>query len=242
MIQVIHRAFDILELVSEEPGKSKTLTEIADHLHLNHGTCANILKTLVSRSYIEKLPGKKGYQLGHMATELSGKKNFRERLVSSAREEMEKLTKKFNENTLLSILKGNQRVAILRVNSHHQLQAVTPTEKDAFNSSTGRLLVAMLPDPELERFIRQYGLPESKKGKALTMPLFLEDVRTIRKEKVVMHLPDDEIFGMAVPIYRNERVVASLSIYLPAYRCTAALKKEMRMEITAAAEKISCSL
>lgn len=242
MIQVIHRAFDILELVSEEPGKSKTLTEIADHLHLNHGTCANILKTLVSRNYIEKLPGKKGYQLGHMATELSGKKNFRERLVSSAREEMEKLTKKFNENTLLSVLKGNQRVAILRVNSHHQLQAVTPTEKDAFNSSTGRLLVAMLSDPELERFIRQYGLPENKKGKALTMPLFLEDVRTIRKEKVVTHLPDDEIFGMAVPIYRNERVVASLSIYLPAYRCTAVLKNQMRTEITAAAEKISCSL
>src|SRR5690242_10957755 len=119
MIQVIHRALDILELVSDEPGKSKTLTEIADQLHLNHGTCANILKTLVSRNYIEKLPGKKGYQLGHMTTELSGKKNLRERLVSSAREEMENLTKKFNENTLLSILKGNQRVAILRVNSHH---------------------------------------------------------------------------------------------------------------------------
>ena len=242
MIQVIHRALDILELVSDEPGKPKTLTEIADQLNLNHGTCANILKTLVSRNYIEKLPGKKGYQLGLMATELSGKKNLRERLVSSARDEMERLTKKFNENTLLSVLKGNQRIAILRVNSHHQLQAVTPTEKDAYNSSTGRLLIAMLSDPELERFVRQYGLPAGEEGKCLTMPLFLEEVRTIRKEKVVMHLPDDEIFGMAVPVFRNERVVASLSIYLPAYRCTAALKRQMRTEIMAAAEKISGSL
>lgn len=231
-----------MEFISDEPGKSRTLTEIADQLNLNHGTCANILKTLVSRNYIEKLPSKKGYQLGPMATELTGKKNLRDKLVSSARGEMEKLTKKFNENTLLSVLKGNQRVAILRVNSHHQLQAVTPTEKEAFTSSTGRLLVAMLSDPELERFIRQYGLPEGKGGKPLTRQAFLAEVEKIRNGKVVMHLPDDEIFGMAVPIYREEKVVASLSMYLPAYRCTTPLKKHMQTEMTAAAEKISRSL
>ena len=55
MIQVINRALDILELIAEEPEKQKSLSEISEKLDLNSGTCANIIKTLVSRNYINKI-------------------------------------------------------------------------------------------------------------------------------------------------------------------------------------------
>ena len=50
MIQVIHRALNILELIARDRNKEYGLSEIADRLGLNHGTCANIIKTLVVRS------------------------------------------------------------------------------------------------------------------------------------------------------------------------------------------------
>ena len=47
MIQVIHRALNLLEFIAQHPNREYSLTEIADQHQLNHGTCANILKTLV---------------------------------------------------------------------------------------------------------------------------------------------------------------------------------------------------
>ena len=55
MIQVIHRAFDILEYLSQDPKREFSLGEIAAYTGLNSGTCANIMKTLVRRNYVEHL-------------------------------------------------------------------------------------------------------------------------------------------------------------------------------------------
>ena len=58
MIQVINRALNILELVSKERDREFSLSEIANSLNLNASTCANIIKTLVTRGYLEQ-QGKK---------------------------------------------------------------------------------------------------------------------------------------------------------------------------------------
>lgn len=244
MIQVIGRALDILELIAQKPDKIKTLSEIANTLNLNHGTCANIIKTLVSRNYIEKVEGKKGYKLGPKVFALAANKDNKAELIAAAGEEMENLTNKFNENTLLSVLKGDQRVAILLVNSHNKLQAVTATEKEAFNSSTGKLLVAMLSDAELEEYLNQYGLPKMKLpgGKKITRLSFYNEIKKIRAEGVATHLPDDEVFGIAAPIRKAEKVIASISIYLPAYRYNEKLHKQMQQQLLLSAKKIGNKL
>lgn len=243
MIQVIGRALDILELVARKPDKISTLSEIANALQLNHGTCANIIKTLVGRNYIEKIDGKKGYKLGSHIFALAANKDTTSELVAAAREELESLTVKFNENTLLAVLKGDQRVAILRVNSRNQLQAVTATQKEAFDTATGKLLIAMLPDEKIEEYLTQYGLPQVRlAGKKLTRLSFYGEVKKIRAEGLATHLPDDEVFGIAVPISRENKVVASLSIYLPAYRYTQKLHKQMQQQLLISSRKISNKL
>lgn len=50
MIQVIHRALDILEYISQGPKKEFSLGEIAEYTGLNSSTYANIIKTLVKRN------------------------------------------------------------------------------------------------------------------------------------------------------------------------------------------------
>ena len=54
MIQVIHRALDIVEFIARDPDKEFGLGEIAESLELNKGTCANIIKTLVNRGYLDQ--------------------------------------------------------------------------------------------------------------------------------------------------------------------------------------------
>lgn len=59
MIQVINRAFDILEFVATDPTRPKSLTEVAEAAGLNQGTCANIMKTMVNRRYLDQVVPRK---------------------------------------------------------------------------------------------------------------------------------------------------------------------------------------
>src|SRR5574340_1645545 len=102
MIQVINRALDILEFLASEPERPKSLSEIAEKLDLNSGTCANIIKTLVNRRYVEKLDKKRGYFLGAKAYGLTGNDGYKKDLIGAAKEILEGLTKKLNENSLLA--------------------------------------------------------------------------------------------------------------------------------------------
>jgi len=71
MIQGINKAFNILEFIANDPGKEYSLTEISDSLKFQRNTCANILKTLVSRGYVDQPKPKGGYKLGEMLYQLT---------------------------------------------------------------------------------------------------------------------------------------------------------------------------
>lgn len=219
MIQVIHRALDILELLGKEPHTPKTLSEIAGQLKLNPGTCANIIKTLISRHYIDKLDKHKGYILGALSYQLTGADTYKKHLIDAAKEHLEGLTRKINESTLLGILSGDTRVSVLIAEGSNDLTVQSNLIKKAYNTATGRLLIAYLPDAELEKFIDKYGIPgeadwkEANSGRKL-----LRELTAIRTGKHSYHITDSQIIGLAVPVYKAENVVASLGIYMPLLR------------------------
>ncbi len=240
MIQVINRALDILEYIAREPDKPKVLGEIAGELGLNAGTCANIIKTLVERKYVEKLDKQKGYCLGPMAYDVTGNAGYKKGMVDAAKEEMEALTKKINENSLLCILNKDIRTVIYRVQSTNDLQANTSTEKRAYNSASGRLLVAMLPDEELEKFIANYSLPTPDEWDGVTSKdSFLKQVKKVRSEGYAIQVTKNQIIGLAVAIYKKDTVIASLSIYMPVFRVTDSTKPDILKKLKLAAARIS---
>jgi IclR family KDG regulon transcriptional repressor len=220
LIQVIHRALDILEIIASDPEKPRSLGDIANTLGLNHGTCANIMKTLVSRKYLEQVGTKKGYILGSRSYTLSGNDSYRKDLIEAAAPEMEKLTAALNENSLLAVLSGENRVVIHRVMAEQELQVRTSDEKRIYDAASGRLLLAMLSDAEIERFVGKYGLPSREVwAEADTLENFWSVIGQIRREEYAFQvLPGRQVIGLAVRVEKNAKVVASLSIYLPEYR------------------------
>lgn len=243
MIQVINRALDILEFIAKEPDKSRSLSEIAEKLELNSGTCANIIKTLVTRKYIEKLDKKKGYCLGAKSYGLTGSEGYKKDLTEAAREELESLTEKLNENSLLAVLDHDMRREIVRVMSTHPIQANTASEKRAYDSSSGRALIAMLSDTEFEKFIKQYGLP--KKGEwedVKDKKSLMQQIIKIRDQGYATQLTSGKIFGLAVPVYKNDKVIASLSVYMPQFRYAKSNKSEVIELLKQSSKNISKKL
>lgn len=243
MIQVIHRAFDIVEYVARDPETPKLLGEIASALNLKPGTCANIVKTLVGRGYLEKLDSQKGYLLGKQFFSLSGNTGYKKDLIEAADAEMKLIRDELNENCLLAVLMGDDRVVIHRKEGDRPVQAHTPDAKKAYDSSTGRLLIAMLDTGELQKFIARFGLPPGPTWhNANSQRKFYQQLEKIRKDGYALIEDSVQVAGLAAPVYKNNRVVASISIYIPSFRFNKQVKSKMISLGKRAAKKISANL
>lgn len=243
MIQVINRAFDILEYVATEPNRPKSLTEVAEVAGLNHGTCANIMKTMVNRRYLDQVGPKKGYCLGSRAYWLTGNMTYRKDILEAARPPMTNLMQQMEESCLLAVLNGDQRLIIHRELCDQPLQVQTADEKHVYDSASGRLLVGMLTDVELVKFKNRYGLPTPEVwNEAASEPKFYSQVQTIRQQGYAFQESLRQVIGYAVGVCRQEEVVASLSVYLPTYRHTPEKAAAVLSALQRAAERISSNL
>ncbi len=219
MIQVLHRAFDILELLAKDSESSLTLSEIANELGLNHATCANILKTMVQRQYIEQIGPKKGYHLGPMSFSLTGNFTYKRDLVRLAEPAMQSLLKSIDETVILAILKDDKRVLIGELHSDQDIQVRTTKEKNAYDTATGRLLISWLPEKEREAFVKKYGLPAPELWPEIRSVVDLEaEFGKIREAGFSTQVSSRQIIGLSVPIRRKDVVVAALGVFLPVFR------------------------
>ncbi len=243
MIQVVHRALNILEYVAKDGNKPKLMGQIAQDLDLNTATCANIIKTLVQRGYLEKSDLQKGYIIGPQLKELTGKQQPHVKLIAAASIQMDLISEQLNEKCLLAVLKADKRQVIYKNNCSQVVQATTPDEKKAYDSSTGRLLVAMLPDEALEKFVQNYGLPSSSIWPDADSPAkFMAQIQQIQKNRYALIEDSKQVIGIASPVYQQNELVASLSIYLPAFRFSNTVRKKMIQLCLAGADAISAQL
>ncbi len=244
VVQVIIRGFDILELVANQQGQAVTLTEISEHLGLNQSTSANIIKTLVFKGYLEHIGTKKGYRLGPAAFKLTNEVAYGQDLVSASKAVMESLTARLSESCIIGVLRNNKRYTLILVNSAQSVQAQTRSELNAYDTASGRLLLAYLSPHELKKFINLNGLPaEMMWPGTTTTDQLAEKLDKIRREGIVFaDHKSRHTKGFAVPIFTKETVVAGLCVFLPEYRCTPAKQTEIITALREAANQISAQL
>lgn len=240
MVLVIIKALDILEYIAQDPERAYTLTEISERLDLNQATCANILKTLVSKNYVEHLGRKKGYRLGPMAFNLTNSLGYNQNLVMAAKPEMEALTDQLNEGSLLGIIRNQKRLVLHMVNSDQDLQVRSKTERDVYETASGRLLLAYMTGKEIGGFINVKGLPASGVWKEVeTREDLMRALQKIQREEIVITHSAKHIIGVAVPVKKNGKAIAALSVFLPEIRFPAPRKKEIVAALRLAAERIN---
>jgi len=243
MIQVINRAFDILEYCARHPHTVYYLSDIADHFGLNHSTCAHILKTMVDRKYIELIGNKKGYRFGSMSYQITGNISFRGNLVELAKPVMKSLCEMLNESVIIAVYnrQDNTRVTLHTEFSSHELQVRTNKGKNAYMTAVGRLIIAYLSKEERMEMVKNHGLPSPLIWKeATTIECFERELERIREKGISFHTASSEhVIGVAVPIFYKERVVASLAIYLPIVRFVGELKSLIIDQLTCSGKQLS---
>ncbi|MBC8154376.1 MAG: IclR family transcriptional regulator [Bacteroidetes bacterium] len=239
MVLVVVKALDILEWIARDSGRAFSLTEIAEGLQMNQATCVNILQTLVSKNYLEHLGRKKGYRLGPMAYNLTNNLSYSQNLILAAKDAMEKLTTHLNETSILGILRNQKRFIVQVVHSDQDLQVRSRTERNIYETASGRLLLAFMTPRERDSFLQATGLPTADSWPGVTTPDALETALSqIRTDELAITHSTTHIIGLAVPVRKNGQVIAGLSVFLPEIRCPEPRKEAIVLALRRAAEEI----
>ena len=240
MIQVVNRAFDIIEFIASSGRKDIPLKEIADGLQLNQGTCANIIKTMVSRGYLEKSSSKKGYSLGPMLYFITGDYSYSVDLINAAKEPMYLLTEKINESCMLGVVRNDIRISLYEVHAEQEIRVVNKKEKALYQTASGRLLLAYLPLAKQKEFIKKYGLPKEEvwEDGADEEGLFME-LKKIKKKEMAIQVAPSKILGIALPVGEPGDVIASLGVYLPEFRFSGEKKDQIIEAMKEATKQIN---
>jgi len=219
MIQVINRAFNIMEVIAQDNEKEWGLSEIADSLKLNHGTCANILKTLVQRGYVEQVGMKKGYKLGYMTYQLTNSSGYSMELVNAAKALIDGFRDEINETVILSVVKNDKRVLLHEALCNHEIHVRTTSESSVYRATTGRMILSHYSPKELNDFIDKVGLPSEEDWPEITSKSeLIQSLNEIRKKNIEITWNKHHVVGLATPVFKKNKIVASLGVYLPDIR------------------------
>lgn len=223
MIQSIIKAMNIIEYLAANSNREVALKEIADMLDMDYGTCANIIKTLASRGYIQQSAPRCGYKFGYMFYKLTGTAMVHEELTTVAREDVENLGNEINESAILSMIKNDKRIVLYYTTPDRELFVRPNIDKSVYTANTGRVILANYTPDNLEKFVARNGLPTGDEWPVIyqTESPDLELYRRlnrIRKNGYEIDYASNGIVGFAAPLWCKGHVAGSVGVYLPTSR------------------------
>lgn len=243
MIQVIDRSFDILELLGSCPEEGRPLSYISEKVGLKKTTCSNILRTLLDRGYVEQTDGKRNYKLGFKAYKLVGAPKFHERLAELSRDALQCLFLDTCETVVLATIEGSRRIVVSQIELTTGITARIHHSNTIYRSATGRVILAWYPEKKFNLTLDRIGLPDVADWPEVTsreeLVAQLKDIRESGYAEVGTH---GEIVGLAVPLFKDGVVIASVGVCLPAFRFSKVKSENIMAALLDAAGKIEKEL
>jgi DNA-binding IclR family transcriptional regulator len=238
--QAVLRAVELLKAFPPDRPE-RNLTELALAVGLNRTTAYRLLTALQSEGLIER--DGPTYRLGPELLALGARAAGSSQLRAAARLELASLAEETGETVTIEILVGRDVLIVDEASGRHLVGAVPSlgTRWPAHATSTGKLLLAHLPDDLLDRFLAE---PlERLTPRTIVDPAALRrELGRIRDRGHAVTWEEVELGFVAVGVgIRGAAgaVVAALSAGGPRARFPADRVSELAETLTAAAERIS---
>lgn len=222
MRQLVDRIGAILGLYTFGRGEWG-VTELGRELGLAKSTVSEIVASLVEQGLLERTPRGR-FRLGWRVFSLNQVLLESAPLVRESRPVMQELVERYGESSHLMVLERDQAVIVEKVQATLATQIMLSrigARLPAHCSACGKLLLAALPEGELERLFGDAEL-QTFTAATLTDPGALRaELATIRTSGVAFDREEivPGLSCLAAPI-RDEagKVVAGLSLSMPTYR------------------------
>lgn len=221
-VQSVARALSVMRSFTADR-RSQTLTEVARQTGLDRATARRLLLTLADLGYVTG--DGRAFELTPRILELGYSYLSSMSLPEIAQPHLQSLARELNETAALAVLDGDEIVYVALVPSA-RLVAVKisiGTRFDAYTTSMGRVLLAGLPDPELDERLGRLRLEKKTDHTVRSVRTLREEIEKVRKQgwSLVDSELEEGLRGAAAPVRdRAGRVVAAANVSVHAGRTT----------------------
>jgi DNA-binding IclR family transcriptional regulator len=223
------------------------VSELADRLGLGKSTVHRLLSTLALEGLIERDPTTGRYRLGLKLYELGSIVGDHLDLHEVVAGPIDDLRNRTGETVHVAILDGPEVVYIARRESPHTLRLFGRVghRNHAHCTSTGKLLLAYLPLPELAAILDDVPLPAHTSHTITDRGTLEDELEAIRRRGWAENIEESElgVHSVAAPIRdASGRVVAAISVAGPAARFTPEAMRGVAVDTVRTADAISARL
>jgi len=243
--QAVGRALDIMLCFSTEEPELGT-TELAQRLGLHKSTVHRIASFLASRGFLIQDGSTAKYRLGLKLVELGSLALRQMDVRRAARPYIRELARRTEESVFLALRDGDVAVYIDIAESPRPISITAYIGRRAplHCTGTGKVLLANLPESEIDHIIECTGLHRYT-ANTLTDPYALKQhLATIRTQGYAIDNEENQegIVGVAAPVLDGAgRVIAAISLAGPSVRLRPRLL-EIIAEVKETARTISLAL
>jgi DNA-binding IclR family transcriptional regulator len=214
--RTVSRITTILETVAADSGGVR-LSQLAEVLNAPKSSVFSLVKGLVRTGYLNEDRG--AYILGPAVHALLDFQ--RPTLPEIARPYLEQLHKTYDETIMLATPVGDSVVYLIKIESTQSIRYSAPlhTRRPLYPTSTGKSMLAYMPDRIRERYLRAWVSDEAQRERAEA------ELAKVRETGVATNndetLPD--VSAVAAAILVDNRAVASIAVAGPTGRMVAKL-------------------
>jgi IclR family pca regulon transcriptional regulator len=206
-----------LQVIESFEGRldGQSIAEISQSTGLSRASIRRILLTLEFLGYVER--SRQVYRLKTQVLRLGFSYLSSSSVIEAARPVLERITELLHESSSMTMLDGGQIVYVARSAATRVLAAglSVGSRLPAYCTSMGRVLLAALPNAELEAYLSRLK-PKARTPKTITsLPRLRKAILKVRKDGYA--IVDEELEAglrsIAVPVCtRSNRVVAAINV------------------------------
>lgn len=241
-VQSFARGLEVIRSFSAQAPR-QTLSEVAARTGLSRAGARRILLTLQTLGYVEG--DGKHFRLTPRILELGFAYLSSLPIWNLAEPVMERLADQVGESCSAAVLDGSDIVYVLRVHTHKimSLNLSVGSRLPSYCTSMGRVLLAGLPDAEVEQRLRACDLRSRTQRTATDVAALMARVRQVRAQGwcLVDQELEEGLISMAAPVLNPAgETVAALNISGQANRTSAeVMQHAMLPTLREAASSIS---
>lgn len=242
----VHRAFRLLEILSESLS-GLGVSDLARKTGWPKSSIHNILGTLASDGFVTQDPVSNRYRMTLKLFSVSGSVVEAIDIRDIAYPFLIELAEATGETVNLGIMDGTQAIYVDTIPGSSAIRANTWPGKrlPIHRTALGKVLVAELPDNQLEAIVKETGLKRSTPNTHTKLKDLKQDLERVRKLGYAVDDEEDEIgmrcVGVAVRDYRG-LATAAMSVTALARRLPLEAISGLAKTMRATANKISGQL
>jgi IclR family acetate operon transcriptional repressor len=242
LLASLHRGLEVLDCFAERDTWS--LTDLAVHLGQNKATVFRVLHTLEAFGYLAKDAATGRYLLGLRLQALGAAAMRNEQLRWQALPPLQDLAESTGETVHVGILHEGVVVTVQIVDGTRavRMHSAVGKRSPAHASALGKVLMAYLPDAEVDAIVARHGLERFTPATITAPGALRERLHRIRLDGYALDEEEIEegLRCVAAPIAdRSGRPTAAVAISAPASRMDAARVAALIPRVKASAARIS---